>query len=260
MFKQILNLAIPLLLFSATTFAQSNDGAYLKIDYINVEKQEHENFRSFIENEMHSFKEARISNSDVLGWQVYEVVYPGSHNSSYNYVSITTSSSLKAFDFDANDDKSAFLSNSTIRDNFSAPHSEIWKVRNSQYLEEDIDPSKYIMMDYMEVALGREYEYQMLEDEIALPLHTERMNRDIMQAWEMYELIIPGGLDYGYNFATGNYFSELEHIEYGFDEELIRSQNPDVDMMRFFENIRSTRDLVKSELWKLFHYVEAEND
>lgn len=250
-----MNLAIPLLLFSVTVFAQSEHGTYLKIDYLNVDKQEHETFRAFVKNEFHSFKDARISDSDISGWQVYEIVYPGSHNSSYNYISITTSSSLSAFDFESDDD-SDFLSGNSIRENFSAPHSEIWKVRNSRYLEDNISPSKYIMMDYMNVALGREYEYQMLEDEIALPLHTERMNRNIMQAWEMYELIIPGGLDYGYNFATGNYFSELEHIEYGFDEELIRSQNPDVDMMRFLENIRSTRDLVKSELWRLFHHIE----
>ncbi len=202
---------------------------------------------------MHSFKEARISDSDVSSWQIYQVVYPGSHNSLYNYISITTSSSLNAFDFNADDDTDYLFKKK--RGNFTFTHSEIWKVRNSKYLKDNISPSKYIMMDYMKVALGREYEYQMLEDEIALPLHTERMNRDIMQAWEMYELIIPGGLNYGYNFATGNYFSELQHIEFGFDEELIRSQNSDVDMMQFFLNIRSTRDLVKSELWRLFHQI-----
>lgn len=254
MFKKLMNLALPLILISATAFAQSHHGAYLKIDYITVEKQEHKNFRTFIQNEMHSLKKDRISDSDVISWQVYEVVYPGSQNTSYNYISITTSSSLNSFDFEANNE------DYSIRDNFFASRSEIWKVRNSKYLDDNIEPSKYIMMDYMNVALGREYEYQMLEDEIALPLHTERMNRDIMQAWEMYELIIPGGLDYGYNFATGNYFSELQHIEYGFDEELIRSQNPDVDMMRFFENIRSTRDLVKSELWRLYHHVNVNDE
>ncbi|MEX0661704.1 MAG: hypothetical protein WD381_07510 [Balneolaceae bacterium] len=251
MFKKLLNLALPLILISAASFAQSHHNAYLKIDYITVETHEHESFRTFIENDMHSLKQDRISDSDILNWQVYEVVYPGSQNSSYNYVSITTSSSLNSFDFEVDD------SDYSIRDNFSAPHSEIWKVRNSKYLDENIEPNKYIRMDYMNVALGREYEYQMLEDEIALPLHTERMNRDIMQAWEMYELIIPGGLNYGYNFATGNYFSELQHVEYGFDEELIRSQNSDVDMMQFFENIRSARDLVKSELWRLFHHIET---
>ncbi|MEX0994839.1 MAG: hypothetical protein WD599_04870, partial [Balneolaceae bacterium] len=137
-------------------------------------------------------------------------------------------------------------------------HSELWRVTNSlkQDDKEFNEPSRYLMIDYMEVALGREFEYQMFEDEVAKPLHEERMNLDRMDAWELYQLVMPGGLNYGYNFATGNYFRSLEHIEFGFTEELIRKTHPEVNIMEFFETIFETRDLVQSELWELVEYSE----
>jgi hypothetical protein len=119
----------------------------------------------------------------------------------------------------------------------------------------DNEPSHFLMMDYMDVRLGRELEYQMLEDEVAKPLHETRLENNRMDDWEMYQLITPGGMDYGYNFATGNYFTSLSHIEFGFNEELIRSQNPDVNVMEFFEQVWSTRDLVISELWQRIEYT-----
>lgn len=247
-------LLLHLFAFSSLVYAQSNQGAYLKIDYIKVDSEFHEEFLEYIEGELSDFKDRRIAETDVESWRAYRVLFPSTHGSTYNYVSVTVSSSMGAFDF-YDDQESDFLSYQLVNNRFEVPHSEIWRVRNSLLKDDYIEPSNYMMLDFMNVAGGRELEYQMLEDEVALPIHEERMNRDIMEAWEMYELITPGGLNYGYNFATGNYFTKLEHIEYGFDEELIRSQNPQVNIMEFFENIRSTRDLVQSEVWKLLHYI-----
>ena len=143
---------------------------------------------------------------------------------------------------------------------YQLSQSELWTVRNSLVSDMVTKPSNYLMMDYMHVNLGRELEYQMLEDEVAKPLHEERMSNDKMEAWEMYQLMTPGGLHYGYNFATGNYFSDLDHIEFGFNEELIRSQNPDVNLSEFFDHVWSTRDLVKSQMWQLVDYVQSTDD
>jgi hypothetical protein len=82
------------------------------------------------------------------------------------------------------------------------------------------------------------------------------MEMDRMNAWEVYQLIIPGGINYGYNFSTGNFYNKLEHMEFGFTDELIRANHPDVNLMDFFQTIFSTRDLVKSELWVLVDFIK----
>lgn len=236
--------------------AQSDQDQYLKIDYLSVDKDQISQFKNQVLNQVLEDKQARISEGVIQNWTIYRVLFSGSATNRYNYVSITTAPSIDAFDIH-NSDYSDPLLQFSEQDRFGIEKSELWTVRNSALGNNNNEPSNYLMMDYMAVRLGRELEYQMLEDEVAKPLHEHRMEQDIMEGWEMYQLIAPGGIDYGYNFATGNYFSELEHIEYGFNEELIRSQNPDVDMAEFFDHIWSTRDLVRSEIWQKVNSAES---
>jgi hypothetical protein len=250
MAHKYLSLVLSLLLFPLLLFAQSQRGEYLKIDYLNVSELQIENFNDSVIEQLKEYKDQRLSSGEIDSWMLYRVKFSGSASTNYNFVSITSAANLNSFDEHNNNYDSQM--NRMVEENlFGISKSELWSVRNTMTDEMDGQPSNYLMMDYMHVKLGRELEYQMLEDEVAKPLHERRLENDRMDDWEMYQLITPGGTDYGYNFATGNYFTALNHIEFGFNEELIRSQNPNVDVMEFFEQIWSTRDLVKSELWAL---------
>lgn len=253
-----------LLLYALPIHAQSQEGAYLKVDYLSIEADETESFFNQLQDTWKLQKDQNIEEGEIIRWQIYKVIYPGSHLHDYNYVSVTVANSLSAFESnprlretaEERDRKRQMMSFFDLDRNIM--HSELWRVTNSlkQDDKEFNEPSRYLMIDYMEVALGREFEYQMFEDEVAKPLHEERMNLDRMDAWELYQLVMPGGLNYGYNFATGNYFRSLEHIEFGFTEELIRKTHPEVNIMEFFETIFETRNLVQSELWELVEYSE----
>lgn len=257
MATRILRLTFAVVLFPILLQAQSEQGLYLKIDYLNVDHTQLTEFKEKIVPQLETHKNDRLSTGDIESWTVYRVLFSGSDSNPYNYVSITTASSLEAFDEPNNNQPDQIL-NYSEEDMYKLSRSELWRVRNSVVDELVAEPSNFMMMDYMSVRLGRELEYQMLEDEVAKPLHEQRMERETMEAWEMYQLIAPGGIYLGYNFATGNYFSNLHHIEFGFNEELIRSQNPDVNLMEFFEQIWSTRDLVRSEIWQRIGYIISE--
>lgn len=249
MATNILKFTLALLVIPILSLAQSNQGQYLKIDYLSINQDQINQFTSLVVDELMEEKQSRISNGTIDTWAVYRVLFYGSASKEYNFVSVTTAESLDSFDT-PNNSYSDPLLNHSEQNRFEITKSELWTVRNSINSQQNYELSNYMMMDYMDVRLGRELEYQMLEDEVAKPIHEQRLEREIMEGWEMYQLITPGGIDYGYNFATGNYFSELSHIEFGFNEELIRSQNPDVNLAEFFDHIWSTRDLVKSEVWQ----------
>lgn len=251
-------LLVPLLLITLPLFGQSFEGEYMQIDYLEVHPEAESEFLDHIQSTWTDHQKSRIESNEISGWQIYKVRYPGSRNSRYNFVSVTNANTMSAFetsqipiDVDSQSDRRQ----QALRSQITAVHSELWRVRNSVTKQDDFQPSRFMMMDYMKVALGREYEYQMFEDEIARPLHEDRMELDRMNAWELYQLITPGGLNYGYNFSTGNFFNNLEHIEFGFTDELIRANHPDVNMMDFFQTIFSTRDLVQSSLWELIEYT-----
>jgi len=257
--KKILYITIAAIFFPILLYSQAKQGLYLKVDYLMVEHDQLDRFKNGVIPELQEHKEVRLSSGDINSWTIYRVLYSGSDSRTYNYVSVTSAESLDSFDEPNNRHNDQLLSYAELN-RYTLPRSELWSVRNSIRQDQITSPSNFLMMDYMNVRLGRELEYQMLEDEVAKPLHEKRIERDIMEGWEMYQLVAPGGIGYGYNFATGNYFNELRHIEFGFNEELIRSQNPNVNLMEFFEHIWSTRDLVRSELWQKLTYVSYRED
>lgn len=248
------------LLFSFSLEAQERQGHYMHIDYLNVEESSENEFLQHIKSTFIPIQKARKENENIENWYVYRVTYPGSHNSFYNYVVITISDELSGFEdiLEQYTDKFSQRESQRITENYrkflTPNHSELWRIRNSVIKNDDFSASRYIIMNYMNVGLGYEYEYQMFEDEIARPLHEARMERDQMEGWELQELIVPGGLNYGYNFSTMDYFEKLNHIEFGFTDELIRHTHPNTNINDFFENIYRTRELVKLEVWEL---VEA---
>lgn len=243
-------------LFSVCSFAQSHTSKYMHIDYIMVSTDQEEEFLFNVRESFLPVQSARKENGTITDWYLYRVTYPGSQNSAYNFVVITISESMSAFEDVRNDvgDHLGSASGQQQLDKYkrllSPNHSELWRIKNSVLPSEDAKPSRYIVMNYMTVGLGYEYEYQMFEDEVARPIHEERMERDVMKGWELHELIIPGGLEYGYNFSTMDYFDMLEHIEFGMTEELIRMTHPDTNINEFFNNIYRTRDLVRNEVWE----------
>jgi len=248
------------LFLSISSEAQDRQGLYMHIDYLNIETSQEDEFLEQIESTFVPIQEAREDNENIENWYLYRVTYPGSHNSFYNYVVITISDDLSGFEdiLEQYTEEFAQRESQRMTNNYrkflSPNHSELWRIRNSVVKNEEFQPSRYIVMNYMKVGLGYEYEYQLFEDEIARPLHEARMDRDQMEGWELHELIVPGGLNYGYNFSTIDYFDKLEHIEFGFTEELIRQAHPDTNINEFFDNIYRTRELVKLEVWEL---VEA---
>jgi len=253
MASRFLTFTLSLLLFPLLLNAQSQRGEYLKIDYLNVSADQMQNFHDNVIMQIKEYKNERLANGEIDSWIFYRVLFFGSASNNYNFVSITSTGTLNSFD-EFNYDFSNTIEAMSELNKFDISKSELWTVRNTISNEIQGEPSNFLIMDYMDVRLGRELEYQMLEDEVAKPLHIQRLESDRMDDWEMYQLLTPGGIEYGYNFATGNYFTSLSHIEYGFNEELIRSQNPNVDVMEFFEHVWSTRDLVTSEVWQRIEY------
>ena len=241
--------------------AQSYQGQYMHIDYIDQSMEDINEFTQQISTTVKLVQQARKDQGIITDWYLYKVEYPGTHQSQYNYVSITISDRISAFEditqgiegmFEGEDSNGLLMKYESV---FTPNHSELWSIRNSVMQNENSRPSRYMVKNYMNVGQGFEFEYQMMEDETARPLHQKRMENDVMKGWELNSMILPGGLEYGYNFSTIDYYDHLEHVEFGFTEELIHQTNPDTNINEFFENINRSRDLVRREVWELVEHL-----
>ncbi|MEX0944263.1 MAG: hypothetical protein WDZ38_01240 [Balneolaceae bacterium] len=252
-----------LLIFSLsiTAHSQAIEGDYMNIDYLMVDRNDISHFESHIESVLKEVQQARVDAGTLKEWFLYQVIYPSTQNPVYNYVSVSRCSNICAFENipDQIADQYSTSDFDQLMKNFNTlmlpVKSELWRINNQVLRAEHTNPAKYFSMDYMNVTPGMNYAYQMMEDELAKPLHEQRMVNNTMEGWELFRLIIPGGTQYGYNFATGNHYNNLRDFEFGFTDELIRQNHPDTDVNEFFENIEKTRDPVRIEMWKLVDYV-----
>lgn len=239
----------------ATVFAQST--TYLKFDYIQVSEENSEAYLQLIDEVWQPLQQMRVDAGEIEEWHLYRVAYPGGEDGAYNYVMVTTVTNLKQLESD--EGITSRISDREMQRTFSLrdrEFSEIWKRENLvDSPSNGSKPARYVTMDYMDVAPGKDFDYMMLEDDVAKPIHRERIKQDQMRNWEVYSLVIPGGTEYGYNFATGNYFDELSHIEFGFTEEVVKQALPGTDLPELFNLIFDTRDMVKHELWELMDYA-----
>ena len=253
------------IVFFTSSFGQTQQNDYRKIDYLKVDQTQINKFVKMAQKEFKSSFNALLEPGSIKSWQLYKVKMPGGEKSGYNFISITTSSSIGELGDQFSRTTAPGFIPSTMDENrqqqlaklVSLVKSEIWKIENTAYANTNSAPSRYMTMDYMNVASGKDPDYLMLEDEVAKPIHMERINRERMSGWEVYSLVLPGGMNYGYNFATGNHFDELQHFEFGFNEEIIRqTMGENSNVPELFDTIYKTRDLVKVELWELVDHLQ----
>lgn len=234
----------------------------MQIDYLDIERQELSNFQNEIETVLKPIQQARINSGNLKYWYVYRVLYPGSQDTDHNFVTVSICNKVCSFE-NIEDQLTGILSTNEIENLLSRykeimipEFSELWRINNSVLNNDQSEPARYFMLDYMNVGPGSEYTYQMMEDENAKPIHEYRMENDNMEGWELFHLILPRGEEYGYNFATGNYYNDLSDLEFHFNEEILRQSRPDANVAEFFENVEDVRDLVRSEVFELVDYVE----
>lgn len=263
--KKVLAFAILICMLSISfSKAQTTLNDYKKVDYIQVHEDNVDSFIKFSKKELKPLYQKLIDSGTIKSWGLYIVKHPGGEKSDYNFVSITTGDELDLLDEQFNKIATTqFIPSSasskqakTLRKSCTLFKSELWGVENI-VSGNDNSPSQYMNMGFMDVAPGKGLDYLMLEEEIAKPIHEERVEQQKMAGWEVYSLITPGGSQYDYNFSTANYYNQLRDLKFGFTEEIInQTTGKNANISELFDTIYSTRDLVKVELWELVTYTD----
>lgn len=260
--KRIVLIASALvLLLSGFGYSQTHEGAYLNVDYLKVEYGDYSEFEDLVRSSWKDVYEDNLGEDKMTGWYFYRVSYPGGQSGKYNYVVITSFNDLNTVASvtgeirEQKGDRDDDLMDQAI-DYATHQHSELWKTEAGVMTASGDEPAPYVVMNYMMVNPGKEAEYITLENDMARPLHEERIEEGEMYSWRTYSLLKPGGLNYQYNFVTADFYEEMNHIEYGFTNDIIRSVMPGTDINKMFEAIYATRDIVRSELWQLVDHLE----
>ncbi len=113
-----------------------------------------------------------------------------------------------------------------------------------------------ITVAYMRVAPGEEDDYIVLERDIWKPMHEERIRREALNGWGVYQLVMPGGTAYPYSYAAVNVSGGL-NLDFSFPE-LAATVHPDVIWADILRKTVGARDLVSFEVWRVLEHIHAE--
>jgi len=235
--------------------AQSNQDAYLKMDYIYVEPANLDIFLNRLETQWVNVQRARVENDKILRWKMYTVPFRGNHALRYNFVSIEIANHPDSFESEAYRAGLQPHIPSGVQSVHEITHSEIWKTQSIVGNDVYGTPARYLNANYMKVPGDRVRDYLDLEKVIARPLHQQQMDNDGMEGWNFYQLIFPSGAIYPYNFMTADFYRNVSQVENGITKDMIGETHPDLNMDEFDDYADAIRTRVWSDLWELLWHV-----
>ncbi len=246
-------------LTSAISYAQTEEGAYLNIDYLKVDISQNENFEMLSKSTWIPVLEEELKKDGFTGGFLYRVKYPGGNSNTYNYAFMRTYKSIDQALASQKEQMQALAKNGKavkqLQSMGELQYSELWKTEAGIMDSANAGISTFLVMNFMRVKPGMESQYLALENDIARPLHIERINRGMMHNWRTFSIIMPSGIGYNYNFVTADFYDDVNNIQYEFSNDILKAVMPGANYTKTMNAIYNTRDIMRSELWELVYYV-----
>jgi hypothetical protein len=112
------------------------------------------------------------------------------------------------------------------------------------------DGPLYLKVDYFKAQPHQITEYLHVEQELWKPIHQARVDNGIILGWSFYSVFV-GEPDVPYNYVAVNVFDDFEKIDYYRLSDLVLDVYPDKDLDEFFDQTRSSREVVRTEIWQV---------
>jgi hypothetical protein len=123
---------------------------------------------------------------------------------------------------------------------------------DAQQASQSSVPVRFVVLDYMKVAPGKEDEYVRLEREVWKPVHQERIKNKRMVAWELYAVPYTAYPQRQYDYVTVNVYESLAATDdQSGMEALFRRVHAGKDASRLLAQTGEARQVARAEVWRL---------
>ena len=112
------------------------------------------------------------------------------------------------------------------------------------------DGPLYLKVDYFKAQPDQISNYLHVEQELWKPIHQARADNGIILGWSFYSVFV-GEPDVTYNYIAVNVFDDFEKIDYYRLSDLVEEVYPGKDLDKFFDQTRSSREVVRTEIWQV---------
>ena len=259
--------SIIILLFIGVLGLNAQQNPYYIVQYYNVEPSM-ENEYLLLENDVwKKIHKARIESDLLDGWHLFRVISPTGSKTEYNYVLILEYDNVeklaKHFE-EFGVDYTQILSAEEIAFALKTPeirevaYEEIWTAVDEMMKDQTSSSYRFQVFNAMKFKPGITAEdYQAIEQTYWKPAHQMRMAQGKMFGWGIYNMVIPGGTEREYSWATVDYYNNFVEVMEG-TGSLLEVIHGKKNAEKYLEETNAKRDLLRTEIRELLDYMTDE--
>jgi hypothetical protein len=257
--------AVSLVLYASATNAQQASQApptrFVVLDYMKVAPGKTDEYVRLEQQVWKAFHQQRVNNKQMVAWGLYDVPFTADTHREYDYVTANVFDNMAATE--GTGMLAAFQrlhpgkAGTTLLTQTDAARqivrSELWRLLDQTAPRTAADasapPSKYIIVDFMQSKPG--VDYVAVERELWKPVHQDRVKSGALMSWALYELVLPGGTSYPYDYATVNSMNSFADLNVMYPDDLFKRVLPNISIPDLAKRTGDSRDLARHELWVL---------
>lgn len=262
--RYILIIAMAVSFMAGTVMAQQNTNLFIEVDLMKVKPGEEGNYVELEQKIWKPLHQERINKGIIVGWVLYQVMYTGADDA-YNYATVNVYANPANLENPYQGiDAGKIIPGIDVQ-------KEIGKTLNARTLVkkqllsranyaypgggENPAPHKYIVVNYMKTIPGGNF--VEVENELAKPVSQELIKNGDWAGWSLWSNVFPRGAGMESNFVTVDYFSDYSKIGSANYRQAFEKAHPGKDWSEFANKVGNSRNMVRSELWKVIDAVFA---
>jgi hypothetical protein len=260
----LLALCTPVLIKKGFPQSQAAQPKIALIEYFKIEPGKGADYRKLEQEVWMPIHRERVKMGAIKSWSAWGVRFPGGSAREYDRVIITTFN--KFSDVETPYPLAVFTKvfpNTTAAELVARTQalskqvrSEMVTLLDSTQLSPQPLPPKFAEIGFHKAEYGKGGEYVELERKYWKPVHQERVNRGILNAWNFYSVRYPGGTNREYGYITINFFDKFEQLEAQYPADVFAKALPNVKPADVLAQTNAAKKQVRIEVLNLVDQVQ----
>lgn len=251
--------AVPFLVFAQepTVFAV--------VEYMKVKQGDEQKYVDLERNYWKKIHQERVKNGEILSWVLYEIRYAGS-NDEYNFVTgtIVTDPAKLENPFAGIDPEKVLAGENVDKIMQETSNSRQLVKRNLIRRVSTVNPESgpasfnYIQVDFMKVKPGNDNMYMDVETNVWGPVHQQFVKDGSRVGWSLWQTVFPAGSGLEFQYVTTNFLSDFSQVGAADYNGAFAKVHSGKNIDQLMEKTNNSRELVRSELWRVVDSVYSE--
>ncbi|HQR31354.1 MAG TPA: hypothetical protein PLK30_01365 [Blastocatellia bacterium] len=263
----LLTFCSPMLMKRAYSQSQTATNApprFAMIEYFKIEPGKGADYRKLEQEVWVPIHRERVKMGAIKSWSSWSVRLPGGVAREYDRVIITTFNKFSDVETPYPPGVFTKVFPNTTAAEIVARTGALSKLIRSEMvtLLDSTTPTgtaqmpKFAEIGFHKAEYGKGGEYVELERKYWKAVHQERVNRGILNAWNLYSVRYPGGTNREYGHITLNFFDKFEQLETQYPADVFAKALPNVKVADVVAQTNAAKKQVRIEVLNLVDQVQ----